>query len=154
MPITTNFLIAGTNNLTDAYNTQTSSPDAQQSPPFGVPGLDPEIAYQSGYATNGVRRLKFGGTTAADDGIRLGLEQMMANQGFNDPDVVKYMVIFTDGAWNTARTMFRRTRLHQLALRADEHVVDGVLHQYHLVGYRLGQRLLWKRNQYRIVEQR
>jgi hypothetical protein len=30
----------------------------------------------------------------------------MANAGFNDPDVIKYLVIFTDGKWNTARTMF------------------------------------------------
>jgi hypothetical protein len=105
LPITTNFLIAGTNNLIDAYNTVTNSPSPDTSP-FGVPGLDPEIGTDAGYATNGVRRLKFGGSTCADDGIRLGLEQMMANAGFNDPDVVKYMVIFTDGKWNTARTMF------------------------------------------------
>jgi len=106
MPVTTNFLIAGTNNLTDAYNTLTNSPDPNAQVPCGVPGVDPEIAYESDYATNGVRRLKFGGSTCADDGIRLGLEQMMANSGFNDPDVVKYLVIFTDGKWNTARTMF------------------------------------------------
>jgi hypothetical protein len=106
MPITTNFLIAGTNNLSDAYNTLTNSPDPQADVPCGVPGLDPEIITDPGYATNGVRRLKFGGSTCADDGIRLGLEQMMANAGFNDPDVIKYMVIFTDGQWNTARTMF------------------------------------------------
>ena len=106
MPITTNFLIAGTNNLTDAYNTLTNSPDPQAAVPCGVPGVDPEIAFDASYATTGVRRLKFGGSTCADDGIRLGMEQMMANTGFNDPDVIKYMVIFTDGAWNTARTMF------------------------------------------------
>jgi Flp pilus assembly protein TadG len=106
MPITTNFLIAGTNNLIDAYNTETNSPDPNATTPFGVPGMDPEIGTDPGYATNGVRRLKFGGSTCADDGIRLGLEQMMANGGFNDPDVVKYLVIFTDGKWNTARTLF------------------------------------------------
>jgi hypothetical protein len=110
VPITTNFLIAGTNNLTDAYNTVTNSP-AGLAVPFGVPGMDPEMdptraSYEPDYATTGVRRLKFGGTTCADDGIRLGLEQMMANAGFNDPDVVKYLVIFTDGQWNSARTMF------------------------------------------------
>jgi hypothetical protein len=33
------------------------------------------------------------------------MEQLMANGGFNDPDVVKYMVIFTDGAWNACRTL-------------------------------------------------
>ncbi|HEX4141574.1 MAG TPA: VWA domain-containing protein, partial [Candidatus Methylacidiphilales bacterium] len=105
MPITTNFLIAGTNDLIDAYNTVTNSPSPAITP-YGVPGMDPEIAYESDYATNGVRRLKFGGATCADDGIRLGLEQMMANAGFNDPDVVKYLVIFTDGKWNTTRTLF------------------------------------------------
>ena len=110
MPITTNFLIAGTNNLTDAYNTVTNSP-AQDPQPFGIPGVDPEMnpeyaVYETNYATAGVRRLKFGGSTCADDGIRLGMEQMMANNGFNDPDVVKYMVIFTDGEWNSARTLF------------------------------------------------
>ena len=102
MPMTTNFIIAGTNNLTDAYETNDLG-DAE-------PGQDPEAQpskgnYDPNYTTTGVRRLKFGGDTAADDGIRLGLEQMMANSGFNDPDVVKYMVIFTDGSWNASRTL-------------------------------------------------
>jgi len=103
MPLTTNFLIAGTNNLIDAYETNLAG--------GAEPGVDPESeptnpAYDANYNTTGVRRLKFGGDTAADDGIRLGLEQLMANTGFNDPDVVKYMVIFTDGAWNASRTLF------------------------------------------------
>jgi Flp pilus assembly protein TadG len=106
MPLTTNFLIAGTNNLVDAYNTNANSPA------YGdIPGVDPEEiptngAYDPNYSTNGVRRLKFGGQTAADEGIRLAMETMMANSGFNDPDVVKYMVIFTDGKWNASRTLF------------------------------------------------
>ena len=62
--------------------------------------------YQQYYTTGGIRRMKFGGQTAADEGIRLALEQMMANAGFTDPDVVKYMVIFTDGKWNASRTLF------------------------------------------------
>lgn len=102
MPMTTNFIIAGTNNLIDAYETNAQG-DAE-------PGTDPESDsmrsdYDPNYATTGVRRLKFGGDTAADDGIRLAMEQLMANSGFNDPDVVKYMVIFTDGKWNASRTM-------------------------------------------------
>jgi len=106
MPLTTNFLVAGTNNLIDAYETNAAG-GAQ-------PGVDPEAnpqdtsipsKYDENYNTTGVRRLKFGGDTAADDGIRLGLEQLMANSGFTDPDVVKYMVIFTDGKWNSARTL-------------------------------------------------
>jgi hypothetical protein len=102
MPMTTNFIIAGTNNLVNAYETNSYSAE---------PGVDPETdpsrsVYDPNYATTGVRRLKFGGSTAADDGIRLGLEQLMANSGFNDPDVVKYMVIFTDGKWNASRTLF------------------------------------------------
>jgi hypothetical protein len=105
MPMTTNFLIAGTNNLIDGYMTNTVTAG------LNTPGLDPEavstnVNYQVNYATSGIRRLKFGGDTAADDGIRYGLEQMMANSGFNDPDVVKYLVIFTDGAWNASRTLF------------------------------------------------
>jgi Flp pilus assembly protein TadG len=102
MPLTTNFIIAGTNNLIDAYETN-SLGDAE-------PGQDPEAIpgnalYDPNYNTTGVRRLKFGGDTAADDGIRLGIEQLMANAGFSDPDVVKYMVIFTDGKWNASRTL-------------------------------------------------
>ncbi|MCE0484214.1 MAG: pilus assembly protein TadG-related protein [Methylacidiphilales bacterium] len=101
MPITTNFIYAGTNVMTDAYQTNGST---------GVPGVDPEQKTTNPdniyYATGGVRRMKFGGQTAADEGIRLGLETMMANSGFNDPDVLKYMVIFTDGAWNTTRSLF------------------------------------------------
>ncbi len=104
MPLTTNFLIAGTNNLVDAYETNLVGGGAQ-------PGIDPEQEssdprYDPNYNTKGVRRMKFGGQTAADDGIRLGLEQMMANAGFNNPDVVKYLVIFTDGAWNASRSLF------------------------------------------------
>lgn len=99
MPMTTNFIIAGTNNLIDAY--QTNGVGSAE------PGVDPEdTANATTYDATGVRRLKFGGSTCADDGIRLGMEQLMANGGFNDPDVVKYMVIFTDGKWNTARTLF------------------------------------------------
>jgi len=100
MPMTTNFIIAGTNNLTDAYETNDVG-DAE-------PGIDPEdyAANEIDYNTTGVRRLKFGGSTAADDGIRLAMEQMIANSGFNDPNVIKYLVIFTDGKWNTARTLF------------------------------------------------
>ncbi|HEV3271765.1 MAG TPA: pilus assembly protein TadG-related protein [Candidatus Methylacidiphilales bacterium] len=99
MPLTTNFIIAGTNNLIDAYETNDVG--------SAEPGIDPEdTADQTTYDATGVRRLKFGGSTCADDGIRLAMEQLMANSGFNDPDVIKYMVIFTDGKWNTARTLF------------------------------------------------
>jgi hypothetical protein len=103
MPLTTNFIIAGTNNLIDAYNVITNNGVVE-----GDPGVDPEdtAANQTAYDATGVRRLKFGGSTCADDGIRLAMEQLMANSGFNDPDVVKYMVVFTDGKWNTARTLF------------------------------------------------
>lgn len=104
MPLTTNFINAGTNVLFGSYQLDASEGGA------GVPGVDAEdgsaYAQANLYATLGVRRMKFGGTTAADDGIRLGMEQLMANSGFNDPDVVKYMVIFTDGAWNVSRTLF------------------------------------------------
>jgi Flp pilus assembly protein TadG len=102
MPLTTNFLIAGTNNLIDAYETNATG--------GAEPGVDPESVssrpeYDPNYATTGVRRMKFGGTTAADEGIRLAMEQLMANDGFNNPNVVKYLVLFTDGAWNATRTM-------------------------------------------------
>jgi Flp pilus assembly protein TadG len=102
MPLTTNFIIAGTNNLTDAYETNDVG--------SAEPGVDPESEpaqgnYDPNYNTTGVRRLKFGGDTAADDGIRLAMEQLMANSGFNDPNVIKYMVIFTDGRWNASRTL-------------------------------------------------
>jgi Flp pilus assembly protein TadG len=107
MPMTTNFIYAGTNNLIDAYESVTNSDGSLAN---NEPGVDPEASPLSGkydpdYNTTGIRRMKFGGDTAADDGIRLALEQLMANGGFNDPDVVKYMVIFTDGAWNASRTM-------------------------------------------------
>lgn len=101
MPLTTNFIVAGTNILFHAYETNNG---------YGTPGVDPEeystnSDFDSNYAYSGVRRMKFGGNTAADDGIRLAMEQLMDNSGFNDPDVVKYMVIFTDGAWNQTRTL-------------------------------------------------
>ncbi len=107
MPMTTNFIFAGTNNLIDAYESETNNDGSLIN---NEPGVDPESdpangSYDQYYNTTGIRRLKFGGDTAADDGIRLGLEQLMANAGFNDPETVKYMVIFTDGAWNACRTM-------------------------------------------------
>jgi hypothetical protein len=107
MPLTTNFIVAGTNDLIDAYNNITNSDGSVD---HSLPGVDPEsipgsAVYDANFTTTGVRRLKFGGDTAADDGIRLGIEQLMANGGFNDPDVVKYLVIFTDGKWNASRTL-------------------------------------------------
>jgi Flp pilus assembly protein TadG len=104
MPLTTNFLYAATNDLYEAYDIVTNTYSYNGSQTWYVPGPDPE-ALQPNYYTTGVRRFRFGGQTAADEGIRMGLEQMMANSGWANPDVVKYMVIFTDGAWNTTRTL-------------------------------------------------
>ncbi len=104
MPLTTNFLYAATNDLYDAYDIVTNSYSYGGSQSWYVPGPDPET-YQANYYSTGVRRFRFGGQTAADEGIRLALEQMMANVGWSNPNVVKYMVIFTDGAWNTTRTL-------------------------------------------------
>ncbi len=125
MPLTTNFLIAGTNVL---YNTYTSvSATGTQAKgngngagngngngqhvvytsDYAIPGVDPEqISNPTTYAADGgVRRMKFGGQTAADEGMRLAMEQLMANSGFSNPDILKYIVLFTDGAWNAARTL-------------------------------------------------
>jgi Flp pilus assembly protein TadG len=104
MPLTTNFLYAATNDLYEAYDITTNTYSYNGSQTWYVPGPDPE-ANQPNYYTQGVRRFRFGGQTAADEGIRLALEQMMANSGWANPDVVKYMVVFTDGAWNTTRTL-------------------------------------------------
>jgi Flp pilus assembly protein TadG len=104
MPLTTNFLYAATNDLYEAYDIVTNTYSYNGSQSWYVPGADPEYN-QPNYLTQGVRRFRFGGQTAADEGIRLALEQMMANPGWANPDVVKYMVIFTDGAWNTTRTL-------------------------------------------------
>jgi hypothetical protein len=104
MPLTTNFLFAATNDLYEAYDIVTNTYSYGGSQTWYVPGPDPET-YQANYYTTGVRRFRFGGQTAADEGIRLALEQMMANTGWANPNVVKYMVIFTDGAWNTTRTL-------------------------------------------------
>ena len=105
MPLTTNFIVAATNILFDSYALATNASTTN-----GIPGVDPEQVsgnadYDPNYDTTGIRRMKFGGQTAADEGIRLGMEQMMANSGFNDPDVVKYLVLFTDGKWNESRTL-------------------------------------------------
>jgi hypothetical protein len=104
IPLTTNFLYAATNDLYEAYDITTNSEAYGGQSAWYVPGPDPE-ANGANYYSQGVRRFRFGGDTAADEGIRLGLEQMMANSGWSNPDVVKYMVIFTDGAWNTTRTL-------------------------------------------------
>ncbi|HUB66093.1 MAG TPA: pilus assembly protein TadG-related protein, partial [Candidatus Methylacidiphilales bacterium] len=111
MPLTTNFLEAATNNLCDSYNVITNTAaGGYGGAVLGVPAVDPEqdpasSSYTNNYATQGVRRLKFGGTTAADEGLRVALECMMSNSGFNNPDVVKYIVLFTDGKWNNTRTL-------------------------------------------------
>jgi hypothetical protein len=103
MPLTTNFLFAGTNDLYDTYQVNTNTDTA-------IPGVDPE-AYTNVNFASGTgsppppRRMKFGGQTAADEGLRLALEQLMSNSGYTNPNVVKYIVLFTDGAWNTVRTM-------------------------------------------------
>ncbi len=85
--MTTNFIIAGTNNLIEAYETVTNSDGSFHN---NEPGEDPEDdptdpRYEPNYNTAGIRRLKFGGQTAADDGIRLAMEQLMANAGFKRP---------------------------------------------------------------------
>jgi Flp pilus assembly protein TadG len=95
-PLTTNFLNAAVNSLTDSFNTNADL--------SGYPRPDPEAA-SANYNTTGVRRMKFGGSTSADEGIRLGMEQLEANAGWSNPDVVKYLVLFTDGAWNNVRTL-------------------------------------------------
>jgi Flp pilus assembly protein TadG len=104
MPLTTNFLYAATNDLYEAYDIVTNSEAYGGQSSWYVPGPDPEHN-AANYYTQGVRRFRFGGQTAADEGIRMALEQMMDNAGWSNPNVVKYMVIFTDGAWNTTRTM-------------------------------------------------
>jgi Flp pilus assembly protein TadG len=103
--LTTNFLDAATNDLYESYDITTNSEAYGGVSSWYVPGKDPEYG-QANYYTAGVRRFRFGGQTAADEGIRLAMEQMMANSGFSNPNVVKYMVIFTDGSWNTTRTLF------------------------------------------------
>lgn len=110
MPLTTNFIIAGTNLLyraweyTNQYNAYGEKTDV------AVPATDPEqseIEYHpENYQYAGIRRFKFGGQTAADEGMRLGIETLMANTGFGNPDVVKFLVFFTDGKWNCTRTLF------------------------------------------------
>jgi Flp pilus assembly protein TadG len=98
MPLTTNFLEAGTNDLYDSYQIDNDG--------YAIPGVDPEeYTNYNNFTTNDVRRMKFGGQTAADEGLRMALEQLMQNPGYTNPNVVKYIVLFTDGAWNTVRTM-------------------------------------------------
>jgi Mg-chelatase subunit ChlD len=98
MPLTTNFLEAGTNDLYDSYQIDNDG--------YAIPGVDPEeYTNYNNFTTNDVRRMKFGGQTAADEGIRMAMEQLMQNPGYSNPNVVKYIVVFTDGAWNTVRTM-------------------------------------------------
>jgi Flp pilus assembly protein TadG len=98
MPLTTNFLEAGTNDLYDSYQIDNDG--------SAIPGVDPEeYTNYNNFTTNDVRRLKFGGQTAADEGIRMAIEQLMQNPGYSNPNVVKYIVLFTDGAWNTVRTL-------------------------------------------------
>ena len=96
-PLTTNFLYARPRTTWPTVITPTGTARV-------IPGPDPE-AGDPNYLTGGVRRMKFGGSTSADEGIRLGLEQLEANAGWSNPDVVKYLVLFTDGAWNNARTL-------------------------------------------------
>jgi Mg-chelatase subunit ChlD len=112
MALTTNFLYAATNNLIDSYElvSNLGVGAAEYGQTIGVPGLDPEMStanadYDPNYSTNGIRRMKFGGQTAADEGMRMALECLMSNSGFNNPDVVKYIVLFTDGKWNNSRSL-------------------------------------------------
>jgi hypothetical protein len=85
MPLTTNFWYLGCSQMTNAaaggsYSAVSSSPN-----PGGM---------------------KFGGVTCADEGIRLALEMMRTNEGFTNPQTVKFIVFFTDGQFNSARTLY------------------------------------------------
>lgn len=73
---TTNFWLKGTNRM---YRTDTSSVN-----------------------TTG---MKFGGNTGADEGMRLAMELMRTNQGYNDPQTYKFIVFMTDGQFNITRTL-------------------------------------------------
>lgn len=50
--------------------------------------------------------MKFGGCTSADEGMRLGLEIMKQQSGYDDPRTVKYIIFFTDGEFNSSRSMY------------------------------------------------
>jgi len=75
VPITNNFWVLGTNSM---YN-PTATTTANQ---------------------NGAG-IRFGSSTAPDTALRLGLEDMIQEDGFNSPTVLKYIVFFTDGVFNT-----------------------------------------------------
>jgi len=135
MPLTTNFIVAATNVLFDAYQLATNSSTTN-----GVPGVDPEeystnADYDPNYSTVGIRRMKFGGQTAADEGIRLAIEQMMANSGFNDPDVVKYLVLFTDGKWNESRTLVAAPGYTNIVVGPPAASPPGVTYVTNATGY-------------------
>ncbi len=79
MPITNNFIVLGTNKLSSA---------------------------DSILATDNPSGIKFGGSTAAEEGMRLGLETLKADSGYTDPRTLKYIVFFTDGEFNSVRSLY------------------------------------------------
>lgn len=50
--------------------------------------------------------MKFAGVTAADEGMRMALEIMRTNKGYNSPQVDKYIVFMTDGDFNSVRSLY------------------------------------------------
>ncbi|PTX99953.1 hypothetical protein DB346_19280 [Verrucomicrobia bacterium LW23] len=50
--------------------------------------------------------MKFGGVTASDEGMRLAIETMMDSPGWSNAQTLRFLVFFTDGQFNSARSLF------------------------------------------------
>lgn len=80
IPLTNNFWVMGTNVMQYATNVP-------------VTGSNPG-------------GMKFGGVTCSDEGMRMAMEMMKTNSGYTDPATFKYIVFFTDGEFNSVRSLF------------------------------------------------
>ncbi|MEM1058950.1 MAG: VWA domain-containing protein [Verrucomicrobiota bacterium] len=50
--------------------------------------------------------MKFGGVTAADEGMRLAVETMRTNEAFRNVQYDKYIIFMTDGDFNSVRSLY------------------------------------------------
>ncbi len=57
--------------------------------------------------TNAASGIDFNGWTGASDGLRMGVETLWYGdeEAWNDPNTIKYLVFFTDGQFNSFRTL-------------------------------------------------
>lgn len=106
MPHTTNFVEIGSNLMWKADGNNKNGKQRKENP----------------------TGMKFSGVTAADEGMRVALEQMRIHPAYNNDQYDKYIVFMTDGAFNSVRSLYASPTFTNRIMMATDVVADDVSH--------------------------